>query len=64
MHCRDDIYHAICKFTKNPRHHFYIAEHRSNFIQQMLDVPDKYVLERYVSLLAGNNVQTIKQLAA
>ena len=66
MHCRDDIYNAISNFCKNPNHPFYTAQHRSEFIGKMLDVPDKYVLERYVSLVAGNNVQikTIKQLAA
>ena len=64
MRCRDDIYHAICKFTKNPHQPFYNEQHREMFIRQMLDVPDKYVLERYVGLLAGKNVQAIKQLAA
>jgi len=63
MHCRDDIYHAIQNFLEDPSLPFYNAQHRKNFIQHMLDVPDKYVLERYVSLLAGETYTT-KQLVA
>ncbi len=63
MHCRDDIYHAIQRFIKDPQHDFYNTQHRANFIRHMLDVPDKYVLERYVSLLAGET-QAPKRLVA
>ena len=63
MRCRDDIYHAVCSFTKNRYQQFYNAQHRAEFNRHMLDVPDGYVLERYVSLLAAE-VQDKKQLAA
>ncbi|SET24747.1 hypothetical protein SAMN05216326_1178 [Nitrosomonas marina] len=63
MHCRDDIYHAVRSFAENPHRPFYDERHRADFIRHMLDVPDKYVLERYVGLLAGH-VQTAKKLAA
>jgi hypothetical protein len=54
MRCRDDIYHAIAHFIEDPHREFYDKQHRITFIREMLDVPDKYVLERYVSLLAGD----------
>lgn len=54
MRCRDDIYRALVHFSDNPHRQFYDQQHRASFIRQMLDVPDRYVLERYVNLLSGH----------
>ena len=51
MHYRDEIYHAMMLFREDPGRRFYDEEHCRTFIQTMLDVPDKEVLERYVALL-------------
>lgn len=64
MRCRDDIYHAISQITRNPHQPFYNEQHRETFIRQMLDVPDRQVLERYIDLLAEEKTQVVKQLAA
>lgn len=51
LKCRDDLYDYLEKFTKNKNWKFYNEEERRKFIKEVIDVPDKNVLERYVKFL-------------
>jgi len=51
MKCRDDLYHALEKILENKNVKFYDENERRRFIKEIIDVPDKYVLERYVKFL-------------
>jgi len=48
---RDEIYDIIQKFTKEKNRKFYKENERKRFIEEIIDVPDKYILERYVKFL-------------
>ena len=49
--CRDQLYDTIESFAKNKKHKFYKEEGRQRFIREIIDVPDKKILERYVKFL-------------
>ncbi len=51
LRCRDDVYKKIEGFLSNGCDSFYIEEHRSRFLQEMIDVMGSDVLPRYVALL-------------
>lgn len=51
VQCRDDLYDCIQKFLQNGTSSFYEETERQRFIDEMIDVPDPYVLERYVQFL-------------
>lgn len=49
--CRDELYDKISAFIKNKNVIFYNETERRKFIKEIIDVPDKFVLERYVKFL-------------
>lgn len=49
--CRDDLYNAIERFISDPEILFYSTEEKQNFINSMIDVPNKDVLTRYADFL-------------
>ena len=49
--CRDDLYHALEKLLSSKKEKFYDEKNRENFISEIIDTPDKKVLERYCSFL-------------
>lgn len=49
--CRDELYDALQMLSKAKNHKFYNENERRKFIKEVIDVPDKYVLERYCSFL-------------
>jgi len=51
VRCRDDLYDWIERFSRNGTADFYDETDRQRFISQMIDVPDKHVLGRYVAFL-------------
>ena len=51
LRCRDDVYKKIEGFLANGCDSFYIEEHRSRFLKEMIDVNGPDVLSRYVALL-------------
>jgi hypothetical protein len=51
--CKDDFYDILQKFIQNKNLKFYNEKERKEFIKKIIDVPDKYVLERYVDFLKG-----------
>ena len=51
LRCRDDVYKKIEKFLANGCGSFYVEEHRSRFLKEMIDVNGPDVLPRYVDLL-------------
>ena len=51
LRCRDDVYKKIEGFLANGCDSFYIEEHRSRFLKEMIDVNGPDVLSRYVTLL-------------
>jgi len=51
--CRDEFYDILQKFVQNKNLKFYNENERKKFIKEIIDVPDKYVLERYVDFLKG-----------
>ncbi|MGV7234879.1 MAG: hypothetical protein ACQ9ET_01355 [Nitrosomonadaceae bacterium] len=51
LRCRDDVYKRIEGFLANGCSSFYIEEHRSRFLKEMIDVGGSDVLPRYVALL-------------
>ncbi|GJL75116.1 hypothetical protein [Nitrosomonas sp.] len=51
LRCRDDVYEKINHFLTHGCDHFYDETHRQHFLNEMLDVPDENVLQRYVALL-------------
>lgn len=51
MKCRDDLYNTIEHFLKDKNFKFYNEDERKRFIKEVIDVPDKYVLERYCKFL-------------
>lgn len=50
-HCRDDAYRSVERLLENGVGDFYVPEHRSRFLREIVDVPDPAVLPRYVALL-------------
>ncbi len=48
---RDQLYDNIQEFIKNKKRKFYNETERRKFIKEIIDVPDKYVLERYCKFL-------------
>lgn len=50
---KDEFYDILQKFIENKEFKFYKENERKEFIKQIIDVPDKYVLERYVKFLKG-----------
>ena len=48
---RDDLYHGLEKLIKNKKMKFYNEAEKRRFIKEIIDVPDKFVLERYVKFL-------------
>ncbi len=51
MHCRDDVYSKVAGFIESGCNNFYDDAHRSEFLAEIVDVPDADVLPRYVDLL-------------
>lgn len=51
MCCRDDLYDTIQSFVENRHYQLYDDEERKRFIQEIVEVPDANVLERYVLFL-------------
>lgn len=51
LRCRDDVYEKINRFLTEGCGNFYDDAHRQQFLDEMLDVPDGEVLQRYVALL-------------
>ena len=51
LKCRDELYATIEKFTKEKNFKFYNKNEREKFIKEVINVPDKNVLERYVGFL-------------
>lgn len=51
--CRDDLYDAIEQLIQNPNYTRYTAEERKRFIDDMIDVPDGNVLNRYIDFLSN-----------
>lgn len=51
LRCRDDVYEKINRFLTLGCDNFYVDAHRQQFLDEMLDVPDSEVLQRYVTLL-------------
>ena len=49
--CRDDLYKTLESFLKNKNQKFYNEKERKKFIEDVIDYPDKKVLERYVRFL-------------
>ena len=49
--CRDELYDMIQKILKNKNLKFYDETERKKFINEIIDVPDKNVLERHVQFL-------------
>jgi hypothetical protein len=58
LRCRDDVYEKIHHFLSNGCDDFYVEAHRQRFLQEMLDVPDKNVLQHYVTLLEESAEET------
>ena len=51
LNCRDDVYAKVDGFLKNGCDDFYTEAHRRKFLAEIVDVPDSFVLPRYVDLL-------------
>ncbi len=51
MKSREDLYNSLRKILKNKSQTFYNEKERTRFIKEIIDVPDKYVLERYNNFL-------------
>ena len=51
LRCRDDLYNTIEKFVKNKKTKVYSEKEREKFIKEVINVPDRYVLERYSGFL-------------
>jgi len=51
INCRDQLYDTIESFVKNKNRKFYNEPDRQRFIKEIIDVPDKKILERYVKFL-------------
>ena len=51
MKSRDDLYNTIEKFTKNKNYKFYNEKERKRFVSEVIDTPDKNVLDNYVNFL-------------
>ena len=47
----DQLYDTIESFVKNKKQKFYDEKDRQRFIKEIIDVPDKKILERYVKFL-------------
>jgi len=47
--CRDDLYNLIQTFLKDGTANFYDETERKQFIQDIIDVPDNNILDRYVA---------------
>ena len=48
---RDELYKFLIKFTDNKNLKFYKTDGREKFIKEIIDVPDKNVLENYYAFL-------------
>ncbi len=51
INCRDQLYDTIENLIKNKDTCFYDEKERQTFIKEIIDVPDKKVLERHVEFL-------------
>ena len=51
LKCRDHLYDTLKEFTENKNQEFYNEKERRKFIKEIIDVPDKHVLERYYKFL-------------
>lgn len=51
IQCRDDLYDWIATFSEDKATPFYDEAERQRFIAEMIDVPDRSVLGRYVGFL-------------
>jgi len=51
LRCRDELYSWIEKFAENKNLQLYGNDERERFIKETINVPDKYVLERYTEFL-------------
>lgn len=49
--CRDELYNSIKKLSENKNLKFYTSIERKKFINEIIDVPDNNILERYVQFL-------------
>ena len=51
IRCRDELYDILEKSIENKNLKFYNENERRKFIKEVIDVPDKHVLERYCKFL-------------
>jgi len=51
MKCKDELYDMLQAFIKNKNPRFYDEKERKKFIKEVIDVPDKHILERYCEFL-------------
>jgi hypothetical protein len=51
LNCRDDVYSKVERLLQDGCDNFYVEEHRKQFLAEIVDVPDRDVLSRYVNLL-------------
>jgi len=49
--CRDQLFDMLEQLIRNKNYKFYNEAEKRKFIREVIDVPDKYVLERYVKFL-------------
>ncbi len=56
-HCRDDAWIKIHKLLEEGCEGFYVEEHREKFLREIVDVPDRDVLQRFVTLLESLAVE-------
>jgi len=53
IHSRDELLDALRKFYKNKKRKWCRESNRQKFIKEIIDTPDKKVLERYCDFLEG-----------
>lgn len=51
IRCRDDLYNYLQEFSENKIDNFYNEVEREKFIKEIIDVPDKNILERYCKFM-------------
>jgi hypothetical protein len=64
MRCRDDVIEILLRIATRGADGFYRKRDRLHFIDEMIDVPDRDVLPRYVKFLERNAGQSREAIAA
>ncbi len=59
--CKDQLYDTMQEFITNKNYRFYNEKNRKKFINEIIDVPDKNVLERYSKFLKRCLNETTKK---